>query len=99
MTVVVTDSWATDGLRLVAVAPGGSVMDVVGTVTGGAIMTSQANIPHDGFGILMKRVSSNRWRAYVKFSRAGHWELVIPNGSLDGYAMPLPIDRAVTVAP
>jgi hypothetical protein len=73
------------------------MMDVVGVVTGGALVTSQASIPHDGYGMLLKRVSTTTWRAMVTFSRPGRWQLVVPNWVLSGYAMPIPFVRAVTV--
>jgi hypothetical protein len=99
ITVLVTTSrpLATDGMRLVVVAPGVSMMDVVGIVTGGASPASPPSIPHDGYGMLLRRVSRTTWRAFVTFSRPGRWQLVVPNWVLDGYAMPIPFVRAVTV--
>jgi hypothetical protein len=99
ITVLVTTSrpLATDGMRLVVVAPGASLMDVVGIVTGGSSPPSPPSIPHDGYGMLLKRVSETTWRTVVTFSRPGRWQLVVPNWLLNGYAMPIPLVRAVTV--
>lgn len=87
------------GLRLVVVAPRVAVMDVVAATTqGGASATPRTvEIPRDGFARLMTRIGPYTWRARVKLGRPGAWRLVIPNWSLQGYAMPLPLVRTVRV--
>lgn len=37
------------------------------------------------------------WQARVAVKRPGAWRLVIPNWSLQGYAMPLPLVRTIRV--
>lgn len=100
-TVIVTVRTArassTDRLRLIAVAPGGAVMSVVSTVIDPTYASSPANLPHDGFGLLMRRLSTTTWRATVRFTRPGAWQLVVPNWVLEGYAMPLPLVRSIRV--
>ncbi len=83
--VVPSDDW----LRLIAVAPGKSWYDVVGTVTGDSSLT-HANIPHDGFGIKLVRVGAKDWRALVRLPRPGRWRLVVPNGTHQGFMVPPP---------
>ena len=62
---------------------------VVGTVTG-ASSRAHANIPHDGFGIRLKRIAPKSWRAAVRLPRPGRWRLVVPNGTHDGFMLPPP---------
>ena len=50
-------------LKLIAVAPGASWYDVVGTVTGDSSRHHRARIPRDGFAVPVARVAVNRWRA------------------------------------
>ncbi len=85
-----------DWLRLIAVAPGASLYDVIGVVTGDSSL-AQANIPHDGFEIKLVRTAPNRWRAFARLPRAGRWRLVVPNGTHAGFMYPPPIVRAVSV--
>jgi hypothetical protein len=91
-TVDVRTSWvvpANDWLRLIAVAPGKSWYDVVGTVTGDSSL-AHANIPHDGFEIELRRIAPKHWRATVRLPRAGRWRLVVPNGTHLGFMVPPP---------
>lgn len=83
-------------LKLIAVAPGKSLYDVIGTVTG-ASGIAEARIPRDGFAVPVVRVAPNRWRAFVTFPRAGRWRLTIPNWASEGFAMPPPLMRTVVV--
>ena len=83
-------------LKLIAVAPGKSWFDVVGTVTGDSRL-ARANIPRDGFAVPVVRIAGNRWRAAVKFPRPGRWRLVIPNGAPVGFMIPPPVMEPVDV--
>ena len=83
-------------LKLIAVAPGKSWYDVVGRVTGDS-SRARASIPRDGFGIPVTRVAPNRWRAFVKFPRAGRWRLIIPSGAPVGFMIPPPVVETVVV--
>jgi len=90
--VTVRTGWvvpANDWLRLIAVAPGRSWYDVVGTVTGDS-SSARADIPRDGFGIRLLRVAPRTWRATVRLSRPGRWRLVVPNGTHQGFMVPPP---------
>jgi hypothetical protein len=82
--------------RLVAVAPGRPLYEVIGTVTG-ASSKPRAQVPRDGFGVELARVGPRRWRAFVHFPRPGRWLLVIPNWG-PGYSIPPPIVHPVQVA-
>jgi hypothetical protein len=82
---------ANDWLRLIAVAPGKSWYDVVGTVTGDSSL-AHADIPHDGFEITLRRVAPRHWRAVVRLPRAGRWRLVVPNGTHVGFMLPPPAE-------
>lgn len=83
-------------LKLIAVAPGKSWYDVVGVVTGDSRI-AKASIPRDGFGVPVRRIAPNRWRAVVRFRRPGRWRLVIPNGAPDGFMIPPPVMRTIVV--
>jgi hypothetical protein len=83
-------------LKLIAVAPGKSWYDVVGKITGDA-SRPQATIPQDGFGVRVVRTAPNRWRAVVRFPRAGTWRLLIPNEAPEGFMIPPPLVRRVVV--
>jgi hypothetical protein len=83
-------------LKLIAVAPGESWYDVVGTITGDS-SRANARIPRDGFAVPVARVAGNRWRARVRFPRAGRWRLLIPNGAPEGFMIPPPVVRVVSV--
>jgi hypothetical protein len=86
-------------VRVAAVAPGASMYDVIATVTHTLAGGPAARTPHDGFGVELRRVAQHRWRAFVRFPRAGRWQLVVPNwGGAPGYAMPPPIVRDVRVS-
>jgi hypothetical protein len=78
-----------DWLRLIAVAPGKSWYDVVGTVTGASSL-GHANVPHDGFPVELRRVTPTKWRAVVRLPRPGRWRLVVPNGTHLGFMLPPP---------
>jgi hypothetical protein len=80
---------ANDWLRLVAVAPGKTWFDVVGTVTG-ASSTARAVVPRDGFEVTLKRLNARSWRAVVRLPRPGRWRLVLPNGTHVGFIVPPP---------
>jgi hypothetical protein len=101
VTVTVRTGQTLSGLRLVVVAPRVSVMDVVAATTqgGGATPASEVEMPRDGFAVLMRRAGPSTWKAKVRLSRAGSWRLVIPNWSLQGYAMPLPLVKTIHVTP
>ncbi|HWB21968.1 MAG TPA: hypothetical protein VG652_03670 [Gaiellaceae bacterium] len=86
-----------DGMKLVAVAPGRSMFDVIGVVTGASSL-ARAVIPRDGFGIALTRVAPHRWRAFVQFPRAGSWQIVVPNWGPVGYAIPPPLVRELQVS-
>lgn len=83
-------------LRLIAVAPGRSVFDVVGRVTGDA-SRARASIPRDGFGVAVKRVGPSSWRGTVRFPSRGRWRLLVPNGSPFGFTLPPPALEVVVV--
>lgn len=83
-------------LKLIAVAPGKSLRDVVGRVTGDS-SRARASIPRDGFAVPVRRVTPNRWRGFVKFPRPGRWRLIIPNGAAEGFTIPPPAVRIVVV--
>lgn len=99
VVVTVRSQERLSGLRLVAVAPRVAVMDVVAATTqGGASATPRSvQIPRDGFARLMTRVGPYTWRARLMLGRPGAWRLVIPNWSLQGYAMPLPLVRTIRI--
>jgi hypothetical protein len=78
-----------DWLRLIAVAPGKSWFDVVGTVTGDS-SRARAKIPQDGFEIALRRTGPRTWRAVVQLPRPGRWRLVVPNGTHVGFVLPPP---------
>lgn len=80
---------ANDWLRLIAVAPGKTWYDVVGTVTGDSKL-AHADVPHDGFEIELVRTSARTWRAVVRLPRPGRWRLVVPNGTHLGFMVPPP---------
>jgi hypothetical protein len=83
--VVPADDW----LRLIAVAPGRSWYDVVGTVTG-ASSGATATTPRDGFEVKLHRAGATRWHAAVSLPRPGRWRLVVPNGTHVGFMVPPP---------
>lgn len=83
-------------LKLIAVAPGKSVREVVGSVTGDA-SRPHARIPRDGFAVPVTRVAPNSWRALVKFPRPGRWQLVILSGAAEGFTIPPPAVQIVVV--
>jgi hypothetical protein len=84
-------------LKLIAVAPDKSLRDVVGRVTGDS-SRGRASIPRDGFAVPVTRIAPNRWRAFVKFPRAGRWRLLIPNGAAVGFTIPPPALETVVVS-
>lgn len=99
LAVTVRSQERLSGVRLVVVAPGVAVMDVVSATTqGGASATPRTvQLPRDGFALRMHRSGPYTWRARVAVKRPGTWRLVIPNWSLQGYAMPLPLVRTIRV--
>lgn len=86
-----------DYIKLIAVAPGKSLYDVVGRVTGDSSL-SRADLPHDGFQIKLVRAGPKDWRAVARLPRPGRWRLVVPNGTKDGFSIPPPLLRWVTVS-
>ena len=97
VTVVVTAGQKLEwDLRLIAVAPGKKMYDVVGVITG-ASRTARARVPRDGFEVKLKRLADNRWQARIRFPRSGRWRLVVPNWVPDGYSIPPPLIRTVVV--
>ena len=97
ITVVLRSEVALDyDLKLIAVAPGKDWYDVVGVITGDSSL-ARASIPRDGFAVPVSRTAPNRWRARVKFPRAGRWRLLIPNGAPVGFMIPPPVVRTVVV--
>lgn len=91
-TVYVHAGWRVppnDWLRLIAVAPGKDWFNVVGRVTGDS-SRARANLPHDGFEIMMHRLGPSDWRAVVRLPRVGRWRLVVPNGTHFGFMTPPP---------
>jgi hypothetical protein len=83
--VVPSDDW----LRLIAVAPGRSWYDVVGTVTG-ASSVARATLPRDGFEVKLVRTGKYTWQAVVRLPIVGRWRLVVPNGTHVGFMVPPP---------
>jgi len=86
-----------DYIKLIAVAPGKGLYDVVGRVTGDSSL-SRADLPHDGFQIKLVRAGPKDWRAVARLPRPGRWRLVVPNGTKDGFTIPPPLMRWVSVS-
>jgi hypothetical protein len=74
-------------LRLIAVAPGAPVFDVVATITGDA-SNPDPKVAQHGFEVKLARLSPDRWRGVARFSRPGRWRVVVPNGASVGVMMP-----------
>jgi len=85
-----------DWLRLVAVAPGKNLYQVVGAVTGDSSRT-HADISRDGFETKLTRVTARHWRALMRLPRSGRWRIVVPNGTHVGFVMPPPAEWIVSV--
>jgi hypothetical protein len=51
----------------------------------------------DGFAIELHRVRADRWRGIVRLPAKGRWQLVVPNWSDVGYAIPPPLVRFIVV--
>ncbi len=96
VTVVVRSELDLDYSRMIAVAPGKRLYDVVGRVTGDS-SRAKVNIPHDGFWVPLERIAPNRWGGVVELSRAGPWRLVVPNGAPEGFMIPPPAMQPVLV--
>jgi hypothetical protein len=73
--------------RLVAVAPGRHVFQVVATITGDT-SHPDPNIARDGFEIQLTRLAGNRWRGCARFLHPGRWRVVVPNGAPEGVIIP-----------
>ena len=86
-----------DFIKLNAVAPGKGWYDVVGRVTGDSSI-AQADIPHDGFQIELRRTGPKTWRAFARLPRPGRWRLVVPNFGSHGFMIPPPLMRWVRVS-
>jgi hypothetical protein len=80
---------ANDWLRLIAVAPGKDWYQVVGTVIGDASRT-HARMPADGFEIKLRRIAPKHWHAIVRLPKPGRWRIVLPNGTHEGFMVPVP---------
>jgi hypothetical protein len=86
-------------VRVIAVAPGRSAVEVAGVLSGGFAATASDRFPADGFAIELKHAGPRTWHASAKLPRAGLWHLVVPNwGGAPGYATPPPIDRTIRVS-
>jgi hypothetical protein len=85
-----------DFIKLIAVAPGKDWYDVVGTVTGDSSL-AHADIPRDGFQIVLRRSGAKTWRASARLPRPGRWQLIVPNGTSRGFMIPPPLVRWVRV--
>jgi hypothetical protein len=73
--------------RLIAVAPGRPVFDVVATITGDT-GNPDPNVARHGFEIHLTRIAPNRWRGSARFGGSGRWRVVVPNWGSVGVAMP-----------
>jgi hypothetical protein len=62
--------------HVVVVAPHTSLRNVVTTLVASP-SRPLAHIPQDGFEIPVIRVAQNRWRAQVRFPKAGRWSVLI----------------------
>jgi hypothetical protein len=97
VSLVVRSGRALDyNLRLVAVAPGKPIFQVVATITGDT-SRPDPNIARDGFEIHLVRVAPNRWRGSARFPRRGAWRVVVPNGGRVGVVIPAGVAR-LTIA-
>jgi hypothetical protein len=74
-------------LRLIAVAPGRPVFDVVATITGDT-SNPDANVTRHGFEIHLTRIAPNRWRGSARFVSPGRWRVVVPNWASVGVVLP-----------
>jgi hypothetical protein len=86
-----------DYIKLMAVAPGQDWYQVVGTLSGDSSL-AHADIPHDGFQIKLVRSGPKTWRATARLPRPGRWQLLVPNGTKNGFMIPPPLVRWVTVS-
>ena len=93
-------------MRLVAVAPGINryhALDVLisgGYTVGGPFGSTFHHVratPRFGFLAHVRRSSGTSWRATVKFTGRGRWQLIVPNWCAPGIASPLPAVRVITV--
>jgi hypothetical protein len=97
VTVVVRSERVLDyDLRLIAVAPGKPVFQVVATITGDT-SRPDPNIARDGFEIRLVRATPSRWRGTVRFPSAGRWRVVVPNGAPVGVMLPAGAARLAIV--
>jgi hypothetical protein len=93
VTFVVRTGRALDyDLRLVAVAPGKPIFQVVATITGDT-SHPDPNIARDGFEIRLVRAAPNRWKGTARFPTRGAWRVVVPNGAAQGVALPAGVAR------
>jgi hypothetical protein len=74
-------------LRLIAVAPGKPVFQVVATITGDT-SHPDPTVARDGFEIRLTRISGSLWRGVARFPRLGRWRVVVPNGAPEGVIVP-----------
>jgi hypothetical protein len=83
-------------MRLVVVAPGANLMDVVAKATGNR--PGYPAVILDSFAVRLTQATPTAWVGEVTFARPGRWRLVIPNFGVPGYAIPPPLVRTVLVA-
>ncbi|MBD0330792.1 MAG: hypothetical protein ICV64_11910 [Thermoleophilia bacterium] len=79
-------------LRLVAVAPQVSKLDVLRAVGHDRAIPARL-----GFEVPLTRTSRRAWAGAATFPRRGRWLLVVPNFGPRGYAIPQPLVRTVAV--
>ena len=85
-------------MRLYAVAPGIDIYEALDAFTSVAVDLHRTRPPSRlGFIIATRRTGAAVWKATIRFPRAGHWKLVVPNWCAGGYALPPPVVRAVAV--
>src|SRR5581483_4036147 len=82
---------ATALMRVVAVAPGAALMDVVARATGGSV-SGRPRI-YESFALRLTQTGPRLFEGELTFARPGRWRLVVPNWGAPGYAMPPPLVR------
>jgi hypothetical protein len=93
VTLVVRSERRLDyNLRLIAVAPGTNIFQVVATITGDT-SHPDANIARDGFEVRLRRIAPDRWQGTARFPSTGRWRVVVPNGAPVGVVIPAGVAR------
>jgi hypothetical protein len=82
-------------MRVVVVAPGANMMDVVAKATGNT--PGYPTVILDSFAFRLRQATDRSWRGELTFARPGRWRLVIPNFGAPGYAIPPPVVKPVLV--